>query len=71
MMNLLFKSGGRAGVGRKTSARPCSHEGAKPGNGFADDQILHLIRAFVRVQRLGVGEEARGIVVGDDTVAAQ
>jgi len=28
-------------------ARPCSHKGAEARDGFADDQILHLIRAFV------------------------
>jgi hypothetical protein len=48
-----------------------SHEGAVAGDGFADDQILHLIRALVGVQRLRIGEEAREIVVGDDAVAAQ
>jgi len=42
-----------------------------PGDGFADDQILHLIGAFVGVQRLRIGKEAREIVVGDDAVAAQ
>jgi len=48
-----------------------SNEGAVTGDGFADDQILHLIGAFVGVQRLGIGEETRDIVVGDDAVAAQ
>ena len=43
----------------------------KPGDGLADDQVLHLIRAFVGVERLGIGEEARDVVVGDDAVAAQ
>ena len=38
---------------------------------FADDQILHLIRAFVGVERFGIGEEARDFVVGDDAVAAE
>ena len=47
------------------------HEGAEAGDGLADDQILHLISAFVGVERLGIGEEARDVVVGDDTVAAQ
>src|SRR3954451_21282392 len=48
-----------------------SDEGAMTGDGLADDQILHLIRTFVRVERLGIGEEARDIVVGDDAVAAE
>ena len=48
-----------------------SHKGAEAGDGLADDQVLHLIRAFVGVERLGIGEEARDVVVGDDAVAAQ
>ena len=48
-----------------------SYEGAVTGDGFADDQILHLIGTFVGVQRLRIGEEARDIVVGDDAIAAQ
>ena len=48
-----------------------SHEGAVTGDGFADDQILHLIGAFVGLQRLRIGKEAREIVVGDDASAAQ
>ena len=55
-----------------TERRPLvSHEGAEAGDGLADDQILHLIRAFVGVERFGIGEEARDVVVGDDAVAAQ
>src|ERR1700675_5081065 len=61
--------GGSAGCG--APAAGMSHEGAATGDGFADDQILHLICAFVGVQRLSIGEEAREIVVGDDAVAAQ
>ena len=48
-----------------------SHEGADAGDGLADDQVLHLECAFVGVERLGVGEEARDVVVGDDAVAAE
>src|SRR5438477_3209201 len=32
---------------RNQSAVTRLHEGAQAGNGFADDQVLHLIRAFV------------------------
>ena len=46
-------------------------EGAYAGDGLADDQILHLIRALVGIECLGIGEEARDIVIGDDPVAAQ
>ena len=48
-----------------------SQKGAVTGDGLADDQILHLISAFVGVERLGIGEETRDVVVGDDAVAAQ
>ena len=43
-----LRIGGEPAVaGEEPPARPCSHEGAKPGDGLADDQILHLIGAFV------------------------
>ena len=58
-------------TGRGTAAPSCSHKGAEASDGLADDQILHLIRAFVGVERFGIGEEARDVVVGDDAVAAQ
>src|SRR5712671_1185356 len=48
-----------------------SHEGAEAGDGLADDQVLHLIRAFVGVERLGIVEEARDVVIGDDAVAPE
>src|SRR6266404_1151539 len=62
------------------SASPCdllvgcrgaSNKGAQAGDGFAEDQILDLIRTFVGVKRLGVREKARSLVVCDDAVAAQ
>jgi hypothetical protein len=62
------------GGGRPAFRAPAagmSDEGAVAGDGFADDQVLHLIGAFVGIQRLGIAEEARDIVVGDDAVAAQ
>src|ERR1700722_15163778 len=48
-----------------------SNEGAETRNGLSKDQILHLKRAFVGVERFAVGKEARDFVVGDDAVAAQ
>src|SRR6266487_4022311 len=48
-----------------------SNEGAQTSDGFAHDQILHLIGAFIGIERFGIGEEPRGLVVGDDAVAAQ
>src|SRR5258708_20254002 len=60
---------GRPGL--RAPAAEMSQEGAVTGDGFADDQILHLIRTFIGIQGLGIGEEARDVVVGDDAVAAQ
>src|SRR5580704_3846536 len=48
-----------------------SHEGTQASDGLADDQILHLICAFVGVERFAIREEPRGLVVGDDAVAAE
>src|ERR1700739_3692921 len=48
-----------------------SHEGAEARDGLADDQILHLIRAFVGIERFAVCEETRRLVVGDDAVSAE
>src|SRR5260370_1255720 len=67
----IIISSGWGAAGLRAPAAGTSDEGAVTGNGFADDQILHLICAFVGVQRLGIGEEARDIVVGDDAVTAQ
>src|SRR6202140_5978827 len=48
-----------------------SNEGAESGNRLADDQVLHLIRAFVGVEGFGNGKEAGNVVVRDDAIAAQ
>src|SRR6202044_476200 len=48
-----------------------SHEGAQASDGLADDQILHLICAFVGVERFAIRKEPRGLIVGDDAVAAE
>jgi hypothetical protein len=45
-------------AGLKVPAAAMSHEGAMAGDSFSDDQILHLIGAFVGIERLGIGEEA-------------
>src|SRR6266849_8733973 len=47
------------------------HEGTEAGNGLAENQVLHLERAFVGVERFGIGEEARHVVVCDYAVSAQ
>src|ERR1700751_191094 len=47
-----------------------SDEGAEASDSLADDQILHLVRTFVGVQRFTIREEARRLVVGNDSVAA-
>src|SRR5262249_20210627 len=48
-----------------------SDERAEPGDRLADDQVLHLERTFVGIERLGIREEARHVVVDDDAVAAE
>src|SRR5260370_22995859 len=63
-----LRHGGSAGVGGP--AGEMSHEGAEAGDSLADDQILHLIRAFVGVERFTIREEACRLVVGNDSVAA-
>src|SRR5277367_1807580 len=60
--------------GRWNGVRPeafASHEGTQASDGLAEDQILHLICAFVRVKRFAVRKEPRDLVVGDDAVAAE
>src|SRR5262245_60875047 len=47
------------------------NEGAEPGDRLADDEMLHLIGAFVGIERLGVREEARNVVIDEDAVAAE
>jgi hypothetical protein len=46
-----------------------SHEGAVAGDGFADDQILHLIGTFVGIQRFRIGEGLRWTFGTPDAVA--
>src|ERR1700751_1882168 len=58
-------------VSAAVAANARSDESAEPGDRLADDQVLHLVGALVGVERLGVGEEAGGLVVGDDAVAAE
>src|SRR5258708_17937806 len=56
---------------KSISSESALHERADARDRLADDQVLHLVGAFVRIQRLGIGEEARDVVVGNDAVAAQ
>src|SRR5215471_1832734 len=56
---------------RATFRRRPLNESAEPGDRLADDQLLHLIRAFVGIDRLGIREVARNVVVEEDAVAAQ
>src|ERR1700722_7600229 len=71
---LVWAHAGRGGLRNGNGVRPqafASHEGAQTSDGFANNQILHLIRAFVGVERFAIRKEPRGLVVGDDAVAAQ
>src|SRR3954465_13722331 len=46
------------------------YECAQSGDGLADDQVLHLVGAFVGVERLRIREEAADTVAHGDAVAA-
>src|ERR1700680_4844106 len=46
-------------------------EGAEPGYGFAEDQVLHLEGTFVRVESFRIGKEAGNVVICDDAITAQ
>ena len=69
--HLLSGNAGEPAERSAGRAAPRHTKAPKPGDGLADDQILHLIRAFVGVERFAVRKEARDLVVGDDAVAAQ
>ena len=56
---------------RVTWAAQRLDEGAQAGDGLADDQRVHLARALVGVDRLGVGHEAPDMVLEQDAVAAE
>src|SRR3984957_572344 len=70
VLEFLAHAVGEDGNGVRPEAF-ASHEGTQASDGFADDQILHLICAFVGVERFAIREEPRGLVVGDDAVAAE
>src|SRR5690348_15386175 len=46
------------------------YECAQSGDRLADDQVLHLVGAFVGIEGLRIGEEATDTVVHGDAVAA-
>src|SRR5262249_57861897 len=46
------------------------YESAQSADGFADDQGLHLVGAFVGVERLRIREVAAHPVINGDAVAA-
>src|SRR5262249_10895921 len=48
-----------------------SEKCAQPGDGLANDQVLHLIGTFVRIERLRIGEVTGCVVVSDNAVTAQ
>ena len=53
------------------SPRRASNKGAMAGDGFTNDQILHLICAFVGIEGFRIREETADIVVSQDAVAPQ
>jgi hypothetical protein len=47
------------------------HEGAEARYGFAENQVLYLEGAFIRVERFRIGKEAANVVIGGDAITAQ
>jgi hypothetical protein len=47
------------------------HKGTEHSDGFADDQVLHPVRAFVRIKCFRIREASPHVVVGGNAVAAQ
>src|SRR5580693_7473484 len=56
---------------KRFTFRNALNERAQTGDGFADNQVLHLKRAFVGVERFGICEEARNVVVCGYAVSSQ
>jgi hypothetical protein len=48
-----------------------SYKCANTGDRLADNEGIHFASAFVRIDRLGIGNEAADLVVQDDAVRAQ
>src|SRR5476649_2224356 len=74
-MAIIYASAmGRQGDGRRRMvavAAATSDKGAEAGDGLADDERVHLARALVGIQRLGVGDEAADMVFQQDAVGAE
>src|SRR5215475_13772373 len=68
---LISLSRGRAPAISLPAHFSLSDEGAEPGDRLADDQVLHLVRALVGIESLGIGKEAGDVVVDDNAVAAE
>src|SRR5260221_10193834 len=68
---VLFRLSSELQQNRSLPFQRGSHESAEAGNGLAENQVLHLKRAFVGVERFGIVEEARHVVVCDYAVSAQ
>src|ERR1700759_2035672 len=48
-----------------------SDERAEAGDGLAHDQILHLVGAFIGIERFRIGKKARDFGIDDNTIRAQ
>src|SRR6188472_2872976 len=47
------------------------HKGTQPCDGFAENEVLHLICAFITEKRFGVSEESPDVVIDRNAVAAE
>src|SRR5438132_10529030 len=68
LIGLLPDKGERTAAAARIAA---SDEGAEAGDRLADDQVLHLVGALIGVEGLGIREEPRDVVVGNDAVTTQ
>ena len=50
---------------------PGLQKGTQPCDGFANNEVLHLKRAFITVKRFGVCEESSNVVIDRNAVAAE
>src|ERR1700733_2430954 len=68
----LFITSGFGKTGR-IGNRSCLplHEGAEPGYGFTQNQVLYLEGALIGVERFRIRKKATNVVVCDDAITAQ
>src|SRR4029077_16367163 len=67
----ICKSNSSARTSKRLAFQNALDERAEAGYGFPDDQILHLERAFIGIERFGIRKETGDVIVDNDSVAAK